>query len=161
MPGIRVKGLDRLERRLGGVAALRRTYLEPTMRAGVHYVHAQVPPYPPQTHKPYPFVSERQRRYVKAAIARGEITVPYRRTGQLGRSITTRVDEIGGSVVGIIGTNVEYAPWVISSEPTPDGIGPQAKYHQGNWWTLQEVVEGAFPGVVRLFERRLTDLLGA
>lgn len=155
---VRVDGMEALQARLGGLAALRRTYIRPAMQAGVHLVHSRVPDYPPPARKPYPFVSDRQRRYVMAAIRSGEITVPYRRSGQLGRSITGRVEELGGQVVGIIGTNLRAAPWVIGERATEHG-GPQARYHQGTWWTLEGVVRDAYPAVVDLFERRLAELM--
>lgn len=67
----------------------------------------------------------------------------YKQTGYLGRSVTSLVGrapgaestvEDGGSdlVRGIVGTAVQYGPYV---------IGPaQAKMHQGRWWLLEESV---------------------
>lgn len=106
-----------------------------TMKEAVLFVHSQVPPYP-------------------AAPPAST----YRRTGTLGRTITTmqgtepsalsrvEVSAIGGNVVGIIGTRLNYAPFVISE-------GNQAKTHVGRWWTLQGVVKGAWSGVVDIFRK--------
>lgn len=156
---IKIEGMKKLEKKLGSLADLNRQFVAPTMEEAAHYVLSQVPDYPPQQHKKQPFVSARQRRYVMAAIKRGDISTPYRRTGTLGRSITTEVRTIGGSVQGVIGTNTTYAPWVISDEETPDGIGPQSHYHEGNWWTLQGVVRGAIPEVYDIFNTRLGEFL--
>lgn len=154
---IRVDGLDRLAQKLGTLERLNREFMIPTMEEAAHHVHSTVPPYPPPKRGSQPFVSERQRRYVMAKIRSGEI--PYRRTGLLGRSITTEVRAIGSGVQGVIGTNTQYSPWVISDEETPNGLGPQARYHQDHWWTLQGVVRDALPDVFSIFEDRLAELL--
>jgi len=106
-----------------------------TMKEAVLYVHSQVPPYP----APPPAST-------------------YRRTGTLGRTVTTmqgsepsalsrvEVSTLGGIVVGVIGTRLEYAPFVISE-------GNQAKVHAGRWWTLQGVVKSSWSGIVDIFRK--------
>ena len=103
----------------------------------------------------------KQRLFVIIAIKEGRIKVPYRRTNRLGQSITTAVNTVGGRVVGTIGTNVDYAPWVISSEKTPDSGGPQAQYHKKRWWTLQGVVADAWPHVLDIYQKRLKELINS
>lgn len=90
--------------------------LERAVRMATTYVHASLPGYPP---------------------ARADSS--YTRTGTLGREITTEVRDLGGTIVGAIGTNTVYAPWVISSQKTSSGRGPQAWMHY-RWWTLQQVL---------------------
>lgn len=64
----------------------------------------------------------------------------YRRTLTLGRRFSVGVDDAHRqNFRGWIGTDVSYAPWVISEEKTPSGAGPQAWMHAGRWWTLHGV----------------------
>lgn len=98
--------------------------------------------YPQQTRKPLPlfytrrsvvdgrsfqskFKSLAQQRLVMAMAAEGAF--PRKRTGLLGRSITSRVVGEGGVVIIDIGTNIPYAPLVIGD------VSRQSHYHQGNW----------------------------
>lgn len=113
--------------------------MKDTMQEAVLYVHSQVPPYP----APPPLST-------------------YRRTGTLGRTITTmqggepsalsrvEVSGLGGSVVGVIGTRLHYAPEVISE-------GEQIRVHAGRWWTLQGVVKGAWSGIVDIFKKMVHE----
>lgn len=113
--------------RLGDVG----TWALPVMNKAVLYVHGQVPPYP----SPPP-------------------TSTYRRTGTLGRSISTRVASLSGNeVAGYIGTATVYAPYVIDEDR-------QAWMHRGRWWTLQQVVLNAADGVRRIFETEVRKLIG-
>jgi len=83
----------------------------------------------------------------------------YKRTGNMVASITTDVKTMGGEMVGVIGTNMSYAPWVISSERVPNGDGPQAWMHKGRWYTLQAHLKKYQKDVNKFFEdmvRRLT-----
>lgn len=135
MANIRIKGLDALRSKWSSAASI----IQPALKSGMHeavlYVHSQVPPYPAPP-----------------------IGSTYIRTGQLGRSITERVEELSQGVAGYIGTNTIYAPWVISSEAV-GGRGPQARVHQGRWWTLQGVVERSAANVQKIFERVVDDIL--
>lgn len=153
---IHIKGLDELMKKVDRLGTGFDDFLADTMKAAVTLVHQKVPPYPPASHKPYPFVSAKQKAFVIYAIATGLIEVPYRRraSGGIGGSITEEVKSLGTKTVGIIGSNKEYAPWVISSE-TVGSIGPQATYHQGVWWTLQKVVMDSSKDVINLFTDRI------
>lgn len=88
------------------------------MAKGMLYVHSTVPAYPP----PPP-------------------NSTYRRTGTLGREITTKTERSAGNIQGIIGSATEYSPAVI-------GEGTQAAVHEGRWWTLFQVVVKASDRVV-------------
>lgn len=58
----------------------------------------------------------------------------YRRTNTLVKSLTWRISQRKGETLIEYGTNRDYAAWVIDSEN-------QAKYHEGNWETLQAIIE--------------------
>jgi hypothetical protein len=130
-----LKGWDHLEAKLkriaGGMHDMRMT----ATQKAVIYVHGEVPPYPP-----------------------APPTSTYIRTGTLGRSITTEVRELGSQIVGVIGSDVVYAPWVISDEAVGDA-GPQAKAHRGRWYTLQGVVRKAKNAIVNIYLEELRNLL--
>jgi len=102
---------------------------------------SKVSPYPPQSHAPLPkqytrtgvrgnvfqskFKTREQQGKVFSMIASGAI--PYHRTGQLGRSITSDVAGVSPVDVTVsIGTNVDYAPLVIGDPATQ-----QSPYHRG------------------------------
>ncbi len=130
MIALQVKGLTEATAKLAKAGAAAAGYqLAQTMDKAMKYVHSQVPPYPP----PPP-------------------NSTYRRTGLLGRSIATEVNPLGTSIVGTIGTNVVYAPYVIGEN--------QAAIHQGRWWQLEKVVEKLVPDVVKIFEDWAKGILG-
>lgn len=136
--GIEVVGLEELDRRYKKIGKNLGPELRSLTQEAILYVHSQVPPYPP-------------------ARAGSQ----YRRTGTLGRTITTKVIEPVGRGIysGIIGTNTRYAPWVISDEVGANQAGPQAWFHRGIWYTLQEVVERASREVRRIYIRGVRRLL--
>ena len=83
--------------------------------------------YPPPSGKPMQWASEKQRRYVMAAIRSGAIQVPYQRTGNYGNSFQKQTIPDGMSVV----SQLAYAPYV---------RGPgQAAYHRDTWQTLDDL----------------------
>lgn len=92
---------------------------------------------PPPSPGSMRFKSERQRRFVMAAINRGEITVPYKRGtgGSINGSETLnrsyRVDLYGDEAVLVSGAS--YAKYVVGDQ--------QAEIHQGRWNTVQNAVE--------------------
>lgn len=110
--------------------------------------------YPPQRREPLPriyqrkrpdgstymskFKSRKQQGYVFGVLIR-ERRIPYKRTGKLGQSITSAVQSVARDGVTVaIGTNLNYAPYVIGIPPT------QSHYHQGNWTPLQEDIAEGF-----------------
>ena len=134
---VEIRGLEELQRKARRMGTDMGPTMSRTMDRAVKYVHSTVPPYPPA-----PPESR------------------YRRTGLLGRSITTEVRSLGSATVGVIGTNVAYAPDVISSEPA-NGAGPQAWYHKRTgWYTLQDVVAKAERQIIAIFEAALDRLIG-
>jgi hypothetical protein len=105
--------------------------VEKGMNKALLYLLGQVPPYP----APSP-------------------TSTYRRTGQLGRSITTRVEPGDDSIVGFIGTNIEYAQYVIDKDE-------QAWMHKGRWWNLQDVVENNLDKVTEYINEAIREAIEA
>jgi hypothetical protein len=81
------------------------------------------------THKKMQFVSAKQRAFVISAIKRGDIQVPYRRTGAIG------ISEQHPTTNGIdVVVPAEYSDLVRTK-------GKQAKYHQGLWPTDEDVAQ--------------------
>ncbi len=103
--------------------------------------------YPSPSGKKMQFVSERQRRFVMASIRSGAISVPYHRSGALGRSWVKQPLNGGMAII----SRLAYAPYVV-------GDGEQAAYHRGTWDTLDtmaaeiddEVSQAATAAVVEL-----------
>lgn len=80
------------------------------------------------------FVSAKQRRYVMAAIKRGEI--PYRRGGSKSENLGKRwiAEKVSPTQV-IVGNNASYGPFVM-------GTGTQSRYMQAvGWHTTDEVAD--------------------
>lgn len=81
------------------------------------------------------FKSLAQQRKVMSLVKQGK--VPYRRTGTLGKSLTSAVNIAAYGVADVrIGSNLDYAPYVIDKER-------QSHYHMGTWNTIQDDIEGA------------------
>lgn len=87
---ITIKGLDKLYKKLGKVAATQ--VLEKPMQRGVLRLQRSMQVYPPQ--RP---------------------NSSYRRTGTLGRRWTVRIIKSGNGLTGKVGNNASYGPLVQSS----------------------------------------------
>jgi len=92
------------------------------------------------------FKSRKQQGYFFWALASGKIAIPYRRTGKLQQEITTASTVSGNEVIGRIGTNIAYGPYVIGDDTQ------QAPIHQGRWWQLATEVEKNLPDAARVLE---------
>lgn len=127
------RGVEELMRKMQRRAEKLEDVSKEGMEEAVLFVHSKMPRYP-----------------AKLEGSR------YRRTGRLGASVTTlsgkaegalsRVEVLSGRTVGVIGTNIVYAPYVI-------GEGTQSRVHSGRWWTLAEVVRGCADGIGRILEK--------
>jgi len=135
-----IKGLDRVSGKFTAIYKKFDTFLEDATLQVVIYVHSKIPRYPPQPP-----------------------TSKYRRTGTLGRTVTSlmgkapsalsRVESMNGDVTGFVGTNLSYAFRVIDEDN-------QTKVHKRNgWWTLQEVVTSLRAGIKRKYETELRKFL--
>ncbi len=76
----------------------------------------------------------------------------YRRTGTLGRSWTTRVNREGGRLVGRVGTNVIYAPFVQSQ-------AFQRPVNRSRWQTDVQVVNDQRGHVIKQFQDAIAKAL--
>lgn len=95
--------------------------------------------YRAKTGQPYQskFKSLKQQHKVMALVKQGK--VPYKRTGTLGKSITSeaRIDA-PGIVMVRVGSNRAYAMYVIDAHF-------QSHYHLGNWTPIQEDIRRGLP----------------
>ena len=124
-----------------------------------------VSPYPPASGNPLPlwytrtrpdgtsyqskFKSLKQQRYVMSLVANGK--VPYRRTGQLGKSIVSKAAIAGNSLVIVsIGSNLTYAPYVID-------LQIQSHYHLGTWTPIQTDIENGLDGLQQVAVRSVIN----
>lgn len=85
--------------------------------------------YPPASGRGQAFRSAKARRFFFAALRSGAITVPYRRTGDLGRRVGKDPFR-GGIHVNLLSNHAEIV--------RGDG---QAKYHKGTWPTVAQVAK--------------------
>lgn len=132
-----IRGLERLERKYAKLGKDLGPELKQLSDRAAVYAHSKVPPYPP------PPPNSR-----------------YTRTGTLGRRITTKARKLGPTrYVGVIGTDVKYAPWVISTSKGKNSAGPQAWMHKNRWWTLQGVIKDNREGIVEIYRQGIRRLL--
>jgi hypothetical protein len=131
---VKIEGMERLKKIFG--RDWKGVFQAGCLAAGKE-IAAKLEVYPPQRRgESMEFVSDRQRRGFFAKLRAGEIEVPYRRTGTLGRKWMTRA--LGpGRVGAVVGNPTPYGPFVQSEER-------QAPIHRGTGWpTDVQVVEQA------------------
>lgn len=95
--------------------------------------------YPTPSRKKMEWVSDKQRRFVIAAIRTGDIQVPYQRTGQTGVSYA----KIPASDGIIVRSGLPSAAYTRGSTE-----GPAAPYHRGTWPSHEELAEQLEPDAV-------------
>ena len=128
MAQIEIQGIDALFRKLGNVGAI--ATLRPPMQRGVFRLQAGMAKYPAQ----------------RAGSS-------YVRTGTLGRRwVAPPIKETANGIIGTVGNNTKYGPWVQSS-------AFQAKVHQGRWQTDADVVEKEQGAIVADFENAIQGAL--
>jgi hypothetical protein len=84
------------------------------------------------------FKSLKQQRKVMMLVKQGR--VPYKRSGDLGRSIVSRARLEAGVLVIDIGSRMLYSPYVIDRKM-------QSHYHIGTWKTVQDDFEEGLPQI--------------
>lgn len=124
------------------------------MEQAVALVQREVARYPrPPKAGDFPgFKSSKQRRWFFWAMQNGKITVPYRRTGTLGKSWTTEVHSLASDLQGIVGNVRPYAPYVQDDER-------QAAIHKGRWGTVQDAVRRKANEVINLFKQEIARII--
>jgi len=107
-------------------------------------------PYPNKNTKKMVWQSDKQRRYVMAAIRDGRIKVPYRRTGNLAnRWKVVRTTE------GVIITNsADYSVYVVGDAV---GFGQNKHFHRGRWWKGRSVVDKEAPKMVDYVKKEILE----
>lgn len=108
---------------------------EIAMKAAVTVLHESLPGYPPPPEGS-----------------------TYVRTGTLGRGWTESVEVTRPwEVVGSLGTNVPYAPWVVGPDFPGEEIQGrtmyQAKVHVDRWWQLNELQDESIEASWLEFDR--------
>ena len=139
---ISVAGVDRLVAKLGRIDSMRP--LAPAMRRAVNRLQRDMQEYPPV--RP-------GSRYVRGrGMADADGVVRRLTSEQLGKRWTTKVDVSAAELVGTVGNNVSYAPFVQSRQF-------QVRVHRGRWPTDASVMNRNAPAIVRDFEQATADAL--
>lgn len=120
MASIQIKGIEKLKKKFSNVEI--NEILRPPMQRSVLMLQADLAKYPTQ-----------------------RTGSTYVRTGRLGRSWTTSVSNQSGKLVGRVGNNVAYAPFVQSAKF-------QRPYNQRRWQTDEQVVEKNRSKIIKQFE---------
>lgn len=148
---VTVEGIPELQARLG--RALSDAVLRGAMTQATALVQRRLAVYPPASHRKMVWVSEKQRRFFFAALREGTIEVPYRRTGTLGRRWTSAITGSGDNLVGTVGNNTSYGPYVMSR-------ADQAAYHAGVWPVAEDVADQMTDDVLGIFQQAVQAGLG-
>jgi hypothetical protein len=136
---VTVTGVDIIIKRLNAFPKKFNESLLSTMKAALQQVREKMPAYPP-----------------------APVGSRYKRTGKLGRSLGVGGSGMGGGaggrpsiykiqkfgahgVVGTLGSNVEYAEYVVGEN--------QAGMHSSNWWKLSDVLWRAMDKIERLWNQ--------
>lgn len=125
---ITITGIDKLIAQLGRLEGM--NHLRAPMQRAVYRLQARMAQYPAQ---------------------RPNST--YRRTGTLGRKWTTKITQSASELVGSVGNNTEYAPYV-------QAYRFQARAHRGRWINTDKyVMDTEQRNIVRDFEDTIAQRL--
>lgn len=129
---IQVQDLDRVRKKFEKTGEVLGSQMTIPASQALDLLKKNVPPYPPELPQQ-----------------------KYKRTGILGNSFETQMQPIKPGVKMFfrntaIQRGKRYSPWVISSEKFGDA-GPQAKIHQGRWYTMQKYTQSKVTDIVRIF----------
>jgi len=146
---IEIEGLKELIEKIGKLPDEVQSLMNTTMKASLDTLQENVPPYIPQVVPP-------------------EV---YGRTGTLGRSLgsgmaggkvgTPTVYSVRGAgkeTMGEFGTNLSYAPYVISPERQAYMHRPGSKGRPG-WWTMNTIKEKAEPKIKQLWDKTIAAII--
>jgi hypothetical protein len=147
MADIEVLGDEEVFRKLDGLDDPA-VFFRPMTEATAH-VQNKIAQYPPSpAGRKQGFKTDKQRRYFFWALKNGKITLPYKRTGTLGRKWTTSVSADGRT--GRVGNNTPYARVVQDSS-----YEKYSHYHKETGWiTIQNVAKNEQRAVTGYFERQ-------
>jgi hypothetical protein len=139
---IRIEGVDELIRKLGKVEGVR--VLRAPMEESVSLIQNEMMIEPPA------IPGSLYRRGFGMANSRG--IVRRKTSEQLSKHWTRKVKASPNGVMGIVGTNVTYAPWVQSHQF-------QARIHRGRWGTDRKAIEKHRDEIVERFRRAIHNAL--
>jgi hypothetical protein len=131
------------------------------MQTTMMFLQGEIPEYPEPPNLPPGTIAktwtDKQRKWFFWALKSGKIKVPYKRTGLLGRRVTSQAERKGVDVIGSVGLDVPYAPWVVgpdkSAAVTIGGVEMwQQPVHQGRWWQFYKIVEENLDEAYRIFQ---------
>ena len=128
---IEIKGVDELIKKLGKVEG--RKVLRQPMDDSMALVKASAMQYP----QPIPNST-----YVRTNVLKNSWSKPE----------NTYVKDTGNGLQGTVGTNVEYAPWVVSHQF-------QARIHWSRWPTDRGILAKHRPAIVKLFQSAIDKAL--
>ena len=139
-------------------AATAKATIRPALERGLGTLQADLATYPAPSRKPQPPKSRAQR--IKQIMLAKEGKIPYRRTGDLGRSWTTEVSETADGIRGTVGNAVKSRDTGFSYGPLVQGADTQAAYHADNWHTEAMVLGRQQDGILREVGEAIADALG-
>jgi hypothetical protein len=105
---------------------------------------------------------DRTVKQLQAALPFYPVALPdsrYRRTETLGKKDTWRTDVTKGdlAIVGAIGTNLDYAAWVVGPDKPGIEIGGRLRYQSGvhvdRWWQFDKTIDDNIEAAWDEFER--------
>jgi hypothetical protein len=145
---MRIKGDKKTMAMLRNIKQGLKPTLEKSAKMSVTYVQSKLPPYPPQRpgqkyRRGQPPLSEKLGTSLTSSA------------GGANPKALSRVEDLGTDVVGIIGTAVSYTKRVIGDVR---GLG-QAWMHKGRWWILLDEVKKRKPGIKKIYQKNITDLI--
>jgi hypothetical protein len=162
MPDFEYTSSHELQDLIGALPVLALQAAEPAMTQMTDFMHGRIPEYPePPDGQPMlpdgaSFLrTPAQKAWFFASVKSGQLpgwawkdNQPEKtgsaRTGTLGRRWTEQVTKTDQAVTGEVGTNLNYAPWVVGpSEPGEEINGKlmyQARIHVDRWWQFWNVM---------------------
>ena len=148
MATVTLKGYDQLRRQMDAITRV--TWLRQGIQRAVNQIAKPIAQtYPPESHRPQPFVSDRQRRGFFAKLRSGEIQVPYQRTYTLKNN--WQVKQLAGTATALE-NETPYGGWV-------QGDQRQTRYHRGTGWNTEtKIANKAEPKIIKYLDGELTRL---
>ena len=156
--GTTIHGADEIGRKYGRLTDDLLAFIGPAMLAALSNIKDAVAPYPPASEANQPKHGSwgpYYERGVGSAYKRktdGGIT-QYHNSERLGANWTMQAKTGPYSSEGTLGNRASYSQYVHDADNQPD-------YHaERGWKTAQESIEKERPGIVRLFDRVVAEVL--
>lgn len=164
MPEFEYTSSHELQDLIAALPVLALQAAEPAMTETLDFMHGRIPEYPELPMMPGGLAApdgvsflhtDQQRAWFFGSVKKGELPgwswedghpakTGSARTGTLGRRFTEQVEKTDQAVIGQIGTNLDYAPWVVGPDYPGEEINGrrmyQAKVHVDRWWQFGDVM---------------------